>query len=359
MRKALDAQLVSLAHRILQMKDKSEVAGLYREAKALYETLAMLHFYQTQFEHVPVQPDFATWEAHVIEAHQVPMAAAPAEIPDAEPVEAAVTVVELAETAPAEEVVENKAPVAQPVDTSTSSVTAVEAPASTILFDLVLPTIAPDADIVPKEEEVIENEAPAAVTEPAEVAPVVTSAAALIEANVADSVAEPVEAVEAKSLFEEALGVSFEEPIFVRADATPSPVSPTPEPIATPESEAPAALFELPEETPAVTNMAADTLTGSASTAGTLAGYNPFEAPIQPVKRSITIGLNDRIGFVKHLFADSNEDFNRVLSQLNSFNSWEEAQDFIANFVKPDYDQWKGLEDYESRFLEVIEKKFR
>ena len=41
--------------------------------------------------------------------------------------------------------------------------------------------------------------------------------------------------------------------------------------------------------------------------------------------KSIAIGLNDRIGFVQHLFNDSNEDFNRVISQLNTFDTFEEA----------------------------------
>ena len=36
------------------------------------------------------------------------------------------------------------------------------------------------------------------------------------------------------------------------------------------------------------------------------------------VQSNIQIGLNDRIAFVKHLFEGSQEDFNRVLSQLNT-----------------------------------------
>ena len=35
----------------------------------------------------------------------------------------------------------------------------------------------------------------------------------------------------------------------------------------------------------------------------------------------IKIGLNDRIAFVKHLFDESQEDFNRVISQLNTFKT--------------------------------------
>jgi hypothetical protein len=72
----------------------------------------------------------------------------------------------------------------------------------------------------------------------------------------------------------------------------------------------------------------------------------------------ITISLNDRIGFVKHLFDDSNEDFNRVLSQLSTLDSFDEAKDFIENMVKPDYDNWEGEEDFETRFMRILEQKF-
>ena len=74
--------------------------------------------------------------------------------------------------------------------------------------------------------------------------------------------------------------------------------------------------------------------------------------------KSITIGLNDRIGFVQHLFNDSNEDFNRVISQLNTFDTFEEAKNFINEMVIPDYNYWVGKEDYLERFMEIVEKKF-
>ena len=57
----------------------------------------------------------------------------------------------------------------------------------------------------------------------------------------------------------------------------------------------------------------------------------------------IAVDLNDRIAFVKHLFDNSQEDFNRVLSQLNSFENEIEAKDFLLTQVKPDY-SWEGKE---------------
>lgn len=72
---------------------------------------------------------------------------------------------------------------------------------------------------------------------------------------------------------------------------------------------------------------------------------------------ALTIGLNDRIAFVKHLFNEQQQDFNRVLSQLNTLESFEEAESFILNMIKPDYD-WTGKEEYEARFVDLIRKRF-
>lgn len=76
------------------------------------------------------------------------------------------------------------------------------------------------------------------------------------------------------------------------------------------------------------------------------------------LKKGITIGLNDRIAFVKHLFDGSTEDFNRVISQLNTLGSELEALEFLNNMVKPEYSNWSGKEEYEQRFLSFIEGKY-
>jgi hypothetical protein len=71
---------------------------------------------------------------------------------------------------------------------------------------------------------------------------------------------------------------------------------------------------------------------------------------------NIEIGLNDRIAFVNHLFAGSQEDFNRVLSQLNTLNSAQEASEFLDQMVKPDYN-WEDKEEYVERLVELVRKK--
>ena len=72
----------------------------------------------------------------------------------------------------------------------------------------------------------------------------------------------------------------------------------------------------------------------------------------------ITVGLNDRIAFEKNLFNGSSEDLNRVISQLNTIETFPEAKDFIEDLVKPDFNYWKGKEEYEERFMELIQKRF-
>ena len=75
-------------------------------------------------------------------------------------------------------------------------------------------------------------------------------------------------------------------------------------------------------------------------------------------KSTINIGLNDRIAFVKQLFNGSQGDFNRVLSQVNSFTSIEEVIEFIDIYVKPEND-WVGKEEYSERFMSIIKSKFQ
>lgn len=71
----------------------------------------------------------------------------------------------------------------------------------------------------------------------------------------------------------------------------------------------------------------------------------------------IQVGLNDKIAFINVLFESKTEDYDRVLSQLNTATSYKEACDFIQNMVKPDYN-WTGKEAIEERFMQLIEKKF-
>lgn len=74
--------------------------------------------------------------------------------------------------------------------------------------------------------------------------------------------------------------------------------------------------------------------------------------------KEISVGINDRHAFVKQLFDGSTEDFNRVISQLNTIDTEERSVAFIENMVKPDYDGWKGKEEMASRFMALIKRRF-
>ena len=62
--------------------------------------------------------------------------------------------------------------------------------------------------------------------------------------------------------------------------------------------------------------------------------------------------------FIKHLFDGKNEEYERVLSQINTSQSFEEAKTLVQNIIKPDYNHWEGKEEFEERFMEIIESKF-
>ncbi len=74
--------------------------------------------------------------------------------------------------------------------------------------------------------------------------------------------------------------------------------------------------------------------------------------------KDIKVDLNNRLAFVKHLFDGSMEDYNRVLSQLNTIESEERSVAFINNLVRPEYNNWVGKEEYVNRFMALIERRF-
>jgi hypothetical protein len=76
------------------------------------------------------------------------------------------------------------------------------------------------------------------------------------------------------------------------------------------------------------------------------------------LKKGINIGLNERLAFIRHLFDGKAADYNRVISQLNTFSSLEESIKFIRLVVKPDYKNWVGKEEFEKKFMELVENKF-
>ncbi|PCJ95268.1 MAG: hypothetical protein COA50_08625 [Flavobacteriaceae bacterium] len=76
------------------------------------------------------------------------------------------------------------------------------------------------------------------------------------------------------------------------------------------------------------------------------------------LNKGLQVGLNDKLAFIKHLFNGNAEDYNRVLSQLNTIDTEERSISFINNMVKPEYDNWTGKEQYVERFIALIIRKF-
>ena len=74
--------------------------------------------------------------------------------------------------------------------------------------------------------------------------------------------------------------------------------------------------------------------------------------------KHLKIGLNDKLAFIKHLFGGNVLDYERALLQLNSSPSLKEALILIENNIKPNQSNWEGKEEYEERFLELVEGRF-
>lgn len=305
MKKRVEAELISIAHRILKLKNKSDVDQLYKETQKLYETLSVLKFYQDNYEVLKSEVDTAELEEKLETAFE-------AETPQVVLTE--VKVETMIETeAPAVEVETLAAEDAQEEPVVTEAETEVE-------------TVVEEE----AEEEVTEM-APEVAAEPAATeAPLFTPIFELAEEEAEEEAPAAETASELKPetkhvALEDLLGENYVDPVFVK----PNEVSLFP----TETKEEKASEPEIAQPKPA-------------------ASLNSAFA------KTIEIGLNDRIAFVNHLFGESNEDFNRVISQLNTFDTLEEAKTFLNEMVIPDYNYWVGKEDYMERFMAVVERKF-
>ncbi|MAU14607.1 MAG: hypothetical protein CMH46_03605 [Muricauda sp.] len=87
-------------------------------------------------------------------------------------------------------------------------------------------------------------------------------------------------------------------------------------------------------------------------------GQSPKSLNDKLGRKDLQVGLNDKLAFVKHLFNNNMEDYTRVLSQLNTIDSEERSIAFIENMVKPEYNNWEGKEEYETRFISLIKRRF-
>ncbi|WP_311331324.1 hypothetical protein [Capnocytophaga sputigena] len=84
--------------------------------------------------------------------------------------------------------------------------------------------------------------------------------------------------------------------------------------------------------------------------------------PIQSLNdkfgKTAQIGLNDKLAFVQKLFFGSESEYNKVVKHIADLHSMQDAVVYIEQEVKPTYNYWKGKEEYEQRFLDLVLKRF-
>jgi hypothetical protein len=308
MKKKLEADLISIAHRVLKLKGKEDVVQLHQEAQKLYEKLAILRFYE---ENINVLKEEISTEELEEKLNTVTVAQP---IVEMEAVIIEPTLVQ--ETAQEEPLAE---------------VPTVEEVVSEAVEELSEEEIVPKPETVAASEEVLEEESKTETIEPL--------FNPIFELSIEEEEEKTAPKLEQKQiLFEDLLGSDYKEPDFVKVNDIPKEVE-----------RASEMAFENAEET-FVPEIKAEVF--AAKMEHKIASLN------DTLIKGINIGLNDRIAFVKHLFAGSNEDFNRVVSQISTYDSFEEAQIFVEDMVKPDYNNWEGKEDYAARFMNLVEKKF-
>ena len=318
MKKKLEGELISIAHRVLKLKNRSETVLLQREARKLYEQLTVLRFYEENFE--TLKDDIS--QEQLEEKLEYMAAVASMETTDLE-----------------EKLVE----VAQPVE-ETQQIEEIKEP-----IEVQAKEIVPEKVEKPKEEGYANAE---------DINRIVAEMSN--KKNISDEIPSTNDSFEVSKLnapqqfsFEDLLGESYKEPEFVRVEHTPKEVA-----------KAADVVFEKKEEIEKVADIIPKKVVETKKEefsykSKTVEKQEPKTISLNDrLNTGISFGLNDRIAFEKKLFGGSADDFNRVISQLNTFDSFDEASSFITDFVKPDYNNWSGQEEYETRFLEIVEKKF-
>ncbi|MEN9655297.1 MAG: hypothetical protein RL311_205 [Bacteroidota bacterium] len=304
MKKRLEADLISIAHRILQLKNKSDINQLYLETQKLYEKLTLLRFVDEHFGESKPTIGQAEIEQKIEAAFEA--------------IENEVTVAVTIEEISIPEIVETPELVLE--EEEQEEMTEMEEPIFEESEDL--ETLDED------EEEEYEEEATEAPFIPA----------FELEKEEEEELIDEAPKQEAVQIsFEDLIGGDFNEDLFVKVESN--------------AFETP--IEEEPEEEVETVSITLDEIALPEESEETKS------VPLnEKLAKGISIDLNDRIAFTKHLFGNDPEDYNRVLNQLITFDTFYETRDFIRDMVKPDYNNWEGKEEYEERFMEIIEKKF-
>lgn len=384
MKKVLEGALLSIAHRILQMKDKEDVTSLYKEAKEVYEKLAVLKFYhdnkpslegivseQTLEKQLAIVSDSQTHTSPSLD-QDIPREQMPVDLViESEPVSksdlktiqepqgtAYMPLVDTSVTSPVHiidsDVLKVESSFEEPLQ-SKQEVTYENQYIHTAFNDSIeedesdelLHNYLDQHEAMLKQKQVLNTSKAVNATD--QISEKEFQQQIPVDTEIQEAMIHPESAGLQKGqvrLEDSFLGFDFSEVDFVRVDKT--------------TSDASSSNTSQPEET-----IFAKIQTEHTIPTPSLFELDPVSVPAVSKKSindsynsTIAFGLNDRIGFEKHLFNGSSEDLNRVLSQLNTVNSYQEAVRFIDDLVKPDYNNWEGKESYVERFMELVEKRF-
>lgn len=422
MKKKLEAELISIAHRILKLKNRAELDQLQQETLKLYEKISVLRFVEDNFSEIKPTIGFASAEETLEEVYgleeQPEVKANEVEKEEAK-AKADAAAVKIAEEAKKEETPVAKEEVAEPIVETVEEEQAEEKEqiedAKEIVEDEIVeePVVAIEIEKPAGELKAMEESAEAVFTKPAE---------ATIEEQEKASDAEIATIAPDESVKVEESGIDFDfafertaapevpqkqkeitfedyhdykEPEFVKkSDSEPAkksePIKEEPvkqeeeakpvvrdwrdwepgqsdkkETVEEPKKEVeapkqeivqPAAVVEEPKKEIQKPKEEGSTVIGNRATRS--ADADRPKTLNDSLGKTISLTLNDRIAFEKQLFGGSGEDLNRVLSQLNTMNNYEDAKSFIEDLVKPDYNDWAGKEEYAERFMGIVEKKF-
>ena len=303
MKKRLEADLISIAHRILQLKNKSDINQLYLETQKLYEKLALLRFVDDHFG-------------------------------DSKPTIGQAEIEQKIESA--FEAIENEVPVTIIIEDN--SIPEVEATPELVLEEEEQEEITEMEEPIFEESEDLETLDEDNDEDEETESPFIPAFELEKEEEEEEELIEEAPKQEAVQIsFEDLIGGDFNEDLFVKVEsnAYETPVEEEAEEVIETVSIS-IDEMELPEEAEEPKSVSLN----------------------EKLSKGISIDLNDRIAFTKHLFGNDPEDYNRVLNQLITFDTFYETRDFIRDMVKPDYNNWEGKEEYEERFMEIIEKKF-
>jgi hypothetical protein len=321
MKKKIEGELISIAHRLLKLKSHTETIQLLEEVKKLYEQLALLKFYEANT--ALVNEEFSE---ELFEEKVAKIVVGTIEVEDEEEIH--IEMASKEHIAQIEEELFEKNEISHELFPS-KEIDEIEKEE----------IISESFEEETLEEEQVKQEAPEQVIETQTKKKKATSNPEIIGTKVTKQIS-----------MEDILVHDYQDTFFEKKEATDDAISDSSEPITEDEI-----IEEINDEVSSEVEPVSET---TPEVEIEIVSETKEEIPVVNGK-AIVLGLNDKIAFEKNLFAGNGDDLNRVLSQLNTFTNWDEAKSFVLDFVKPDYNNWENKEEFEVRFLEIVENKFK